>query len=171
MAPPEKSLSSGKTGFARRDFLACMAGAGLSGTVFCDILWAKFEGSQSAKVTEEMLAEAEHLAGLQFDTDERKLMVDGLNHYLKSYRQLREVDLDNSVPPAVQFSAVLPDTNVSQSPLRIRAERTTREREIPSRLEQMAFWSVGESEHGDSSSERLESRGLFFPTGCEEATG
>ncbi len=144
MAPPEKSLSSGKTGFARRDFLACLAGAGLSGTVFCDILWAKLEESQSAKVTEEMLAEAEQLAGLEFDADERKLMLDGLNRYLKSYQQLREVDLDNSVGPAVQFSAVLPDADISRSPLRIRAGRTMRGRQIPSHIEQMAFWSVGE---------------------------
>jgi len=144
MLSPAESSSSGRNGVARREFLGCLAGTGLCGAVFCDILRAKLQESQPAEVTEEMLAGAERLAGLQFDTDERRLMLDGLNHYLKSYRKLRAVELDNSIPPAVQFSAVLPDMKISRWPLRIRAAETTRPRPVPSQIEQVAFWSVGE---------------------------
>ena len=57
----------------------------------------------SSAVTEKMVHRAEWLSGIAFDADERRLMLDGVNDLLADVARLREVELDNSVPPAVQF--------------------------------------------------------------------
>jgi Asp-tRNA(Asn)/Glu-tRNA(Gln) amidotransferase A subunit family amidase len=88
-----------------------------------------------------MIAEAGKVAGLEFTDEEREAMVRGLNGNIRAWEQLREVGIDNSVPPAVQFDPVLPGTTLpsERRALRISANpRVTR----PGNLEAVAFWSL-----------------------------
>src|SRR5215207_4506480 len=59
-------------------------------------------------ITPEILADAEKAVGLEFSSPERELMRKGLDELLEDYRKIREVKIDNSVPPAVKFDPVLP---------------------------------------------------------------
>ncbi len=88
-----------------------------------------------------MLREAERLAGLEFTDQERDLMLDGLNGYLERYKKLRTVALDNSIAPALRFDPALPGTAFEKQrrPIRMSAPR---EVEVPSNLEELAFWPV-----------------------------
>jgi Asp-tRNA(Asn)/Glu-tRNA(Gln) amidotransferase A subunit family amidase len=85
----------------RRRFLACFAGMGLGGTLLPGVLWARLQAG--AEIDVETIRCAEEIAGLTFSEDERRLMLDDLQAQMESYRVLRRVPLDNSVPPAIRF--------------------------------------------------------------------
>ncbi len=103
-----------KTQLARRSFLAYFSGLGLSATVLPGVLWAKMQDDEVARITKEILQDAEQTAGLEFTDQERELMVEGLNKHLKSYEKLRKIRLDNSVVPAIQFNPVAPGMTFKQ---------------------------------------------------------
>ena len=84
----------------RRRVMALLAALG-TGAAFSRELVSLAAGSSA--VTEKMVHRAEWLSGIAFDADERRLMLDGVNDLLADVAKLREVELDNSVPPAVQF--------------------------------------------------------------------
>jgi Asp-tRNA(Asn)/Glu-tRNA(Gln) amidotransferase A subunit family amidase len=88
-------------GLDRRRFTAFFAGLGLAGTLLPKLVWAELESSGAVSL--EALIGAEQLAGLEFTDSERELMLAGLDELRESYRALREVPLDNSVPPALRF--------------------------------------------------------------------
>ncbi|UCF14015.1 MAG: hypothetical protein JSW59_11440, partial [Phycisphaerales bacterium] len=116
---------------SRRSFMSCASGLGLTSTVMSGALWAKVAGDKEPEITKEMLQDAERLAGLEFTEDERELMVEGLNGYLQKYRKLREVPLDNSIAPALQFNPVVPGMSVENRARRPRISRG-RGRKVPS---------------------------------------
>jgi len=141
-----------KTQLARRSFLAYFSGLGLSATVLPGVLWAKMQDDEVAKVTKEMLQDAEQIAGLEFNDQERELMVEGLNKHLKSYEKLREVRLDNSVAPAIQFNPVAPGMGfekkqraasraASLTGLPIKASKPGRAKP-PTDIEELSFWTI-----------------------------
>jgi len=108
MSNSKKSSAVRRAKFlGRREFMACLSGMGFGSVVLSEVLWAKVENSTDRKITKEMLAEAENFVGLEFTDEERELMIDGLNKHLKNYEQIREVSLDNSVAPAVQFNPIV----------------------------------------------------------------
>ncbi len=137
----ERSGTFEREQLSRRGFMAYTSGLGLTSTVLSGALWAKVADDKVAEVTSEMLQEAERLAGLEFTDDERELMVEGLNKYLAKYRELREVPLDNSVAPAIQFNPVLPGMTFEKKAGRLRLSKRPR-RKVPSSLEDVAFWPV-----------------------------
>jgi len=60
------------------------------------------------KVTTKDIADAEKIIGLKFTLKERKMMLDNLKANLRSYHALREVTLENRVPPALHFNPIVP---------------------------------------------------------------
>ena len=68
-------------------------------------------------------------------------MLEGINNYLETYRKLRMVALDNSVAPALRFDPVPAGMEFEKQrrPMRI---SQSRELEVPSDLEELAFWPV-----------------------------
>jgi Asp-tRNA(Asn)/Glu-tRNA(Gln) amidotransferase A subunit family amidase len=60
------------------------------------------------KINTEDIASAQKIAGLRFTHKERKMMLGDLRENADSYAKIREVTLDNSVPPAIRFDPVLP---------------------------------------------------------------
>ncbi len=126
-----------QTRIPRRRFMRYFASLGLGATALPSALWAL---SQGGKITKDMLANAEAVAGLEFTDAERELMLDGLNSNLEAYEKLRAVSIPNDVPPAVRFDPVLPGRPATVTP-RVR-RRTRRSVSRPTRLEDVAFWSI-----------------------------
>lgn len=132
--------------FSRRSFLAYTSGLGVTSTVMSDALWAQVADAPDVTVTQAMLQEAEHLAGLTFTEDERALMIDGLNNYLAKYRAIRSVSLDNAVAPAVQFNPFVPGMTIERTAKSLKISPAGR-RKRPSNLEKVAFWPVTDLAH------------------------
>ena len=61
------------------------------------------------KVTSKDIESAEKIAGLRFSRKERNLMLGNLKRNIRSYEEMREVVLENHVPPSIQFNPLLPD--------------------------------------------------------------
>ncbi len=84
----------------RRQFLQYFASMGLSSSLLPGILWAKLHEQKAQKVTREMLRDAEEISGLHFTDAQREMMLEGVNQNRDMYKELRQVHLDVSVPPA-----------------------------------------------------------------------
>jgi len=125
----------------RRRFMALFSGTSLAGTLFPGALWAIAQQQEQNRISEEMLKQAEQLAGLEFTDEERKAMLNQVNANERRYRQLREVKLPNSVPPAIQFDPLVPGVTIpaEKRPIRYSSQgRVT----APRNVEEMAFWPV-----------------------------
>lgn len=96
---------------------------------------------QAPRVTVEMIAQAERIAGLEFTPEERAEMVDGLDRNVRAWESLREVELPNAVPPAVQFDPLLPGMSVPTGTGVFRPSDPGNVRR-PASLEEVAFWPV-----------------------------
>lgn len=89
----------------RRRFLRNLSASAAGSALMGRVLLAAQEGG---KATPEMIRQAEWLAGVSFSDAERSLMLEDLNESLGDYEKSRAVSLDNSVMPAIRFSANLP---------------------------------------------------------------
>ena len=138
----------------RRTFVSHLTALGL-GALFTDALWQRSRLQE--RITEEIVQDAEVVAGLEFTADERELMVRGLNQHLEAYEALRQVRIPNQVPPAIQFDPRLPhmrlprddeDSEVDEGPTHVarRFDRVQigRQRAVrrPQSLAEVAFWPV-----------------------------
>jgi Asp-tRNA(Asn)/Glu-tRNA(Gln) amidotransferase A subunit family amidase len=125
----------------RRRFVKILAGAGASAAVFGRALSALAAGAP--KVTAGMVKQAEWVAGVSFTDEERALMLEDLNETAESVAALREVALDNAVPPAVSFSPIAgpPKEAPSGTPPAPRRERPAAR---PASDEELAFATVAE---------------------------
>ena len=90
----------------RRAFLGYFASIGLGSSLLPGVLWASV--ARGAEITVQTIAAAEELAGVQFTDAQRAAMVDDLKQQKQQIAELHAVHLDNDVPPAVQFSPLLP---------------------------------------------------------------
>jgi Asp-tRNA(Asn)/Glu-tRNA(Gln) amidotransferase A subunit family amidase len=109
------------SGFNRRRFTAFFAAFGLAETALPRLLWAEVD--ERGTVSLEGLKGAEQLSGLEFTDEERELMLKGLDDLRRDYSALREVPIDNSVAPALQFQPVLPGMTLPSWPLVSRTSR------------------------------------------------
>jgi Asp-tRNA(Asn)/Glu-tRNA(Gln) amidotransferase A subunit family amidase len=142
-AVPESSRGSvnGRlhSGWPRRRLLGFLTAAGV-GAVFSRALISLAE--EQPRVTEAMIRQAEWVAGVSYTDDERKLMLNGVNELLDAFTALREVPLDNGVPPALIFEpAVLSPAPLGSREGRARPSRTEAG-ERPSTDEDLAFAPV-----------------------------
>jgi Asp-tRNA(Asn)/Glu-tRNA(Gln) amidotransferase A subunit family amidase len=94
------------------------------------------------KINTEDIASAEKIAALHFTQKERRLMLDDLRGNAADYRKMRNVPLPNSVPPAVEFSPILPGMTFpkEKNTAYFLPENPSVER--PADLEDLAFWPV-----------------------------
>jgi len=132
---------SSKQNVTRRKFFAYFASLGVSSTLFTKFLWAKFQEEQELKITKSMIQEAEKIAGLEFTDEERELMLEGVNDYLEDYEKIRTVEINNSVPPAIQFSPMLPGMSFQKEKKPIVISKI-KSPDVPSNLEELAFLPV-----------------------------
>lgn len=129
------------TNLDRRALLAYLAGLGLTSTVFPRFLCAQLMEPKGSRISEELLRNAAHVAGLSFTEPELEAMLAGVNQNLSRYTELREVGFDNGVAPPLYFNPVLPGMTINRTtrPLRLsKLPRITR----PHKLEEIAFFPV-----------------------------
>jgi Asp-tRNA(Asn)/Glu-tRNA(Gln) amidotransferase A subunit family amidase len=88
-----------------------------------------------------MVMQAEWISGVGFTDEERALMLEDLNETADGIAALREVDLDNAVPPAFTFGPVAgpPAAAATAAPLTPRRERPAVR---PSSDDELAFSTV-----------------------------
>jgi len=137
----------------RRSFLAYFSGLGLSSTLFPGVLWAKLAAQTFAlqnpkpkhsagnSITKSMLREAAAVAGLSFTDSQLDHMLEGVNKLLPVYDDLRKVQLDNSVAPALYFNPILPGIKIDRTKRAIRT-RAPESVDRPKNLEDAAYWPV-----------------------------
>lgn len=126
---------------SRRAFIEYFASVGLSTTLLPGILWA--QSARGEEITPQMVAEAAELAGLQFDDDERAMMVAGLTAQEKQLTTLHGIALPNEVVPAVHFNPVLPGMTVEKGTKKI-VRSTPSSKAVPSSHAELAFLPVTE---------------------------
>ncbi len=125
----------------RRSFVSYFSSIGLGTSLLPGILWA--HAATGADITAETIACAEELAGLKFDEEQRRQMVENLKGLGRSITALHNVPLANSVVPSITFSPVLPGMTLDRTrkPM-VRSKVAARA--VPSNLEDLAFLPVTE---------------------------
>jgi len=93
------------------------------------------------KITTQDIASAEKIVALHFTAKERKLMRENLKDNASAYEKLHKVPLPNDVPPAVQFSPVLPGMNFNKEKKPL-PPLTNAAIERPANLDDLAFFPV-----------------------------
>jgi Asp-tRNA(Asn)/Glu-tRNA(Gln) amidotransferase A subunit family amidase len=122
----------------RRGFTAFFAASGLGGTLLPGVLWTMAHAQDV--VTKEMVERAEKIAGLSFTDEQRESIARGLNGNLRAFERMRQIELPNTVPPALQFNPVLPGMQLPAVRREMRYTRPMVSR--PDRLEDVAHWPV-----------------------------
>lgn len=98
-----------------------------------------FKGAQ--RITTKDMEAAERIIGLRFNQKERKLMLKNLRENLRSYEQMREIEVENHIPPAILFSPVLPGMSLKREPLPFFSS-TDADIQIPENSVDLAFYPV-----------------------------
>ncbi len=104
---------------------------------------AFYQEKKETPLTRELVAAAEQLFGLQFNEAKRDSMLDELKDNVASYRKLRELHLNNSVPPALAFNPV-PVGMKFDTQRKPFVMSTAKQLAVPTNLEALAFASIGE---------------------------
>jgi Asp-tRNA(Asn)/Glu-tRNA(Gln) amidotransferase A subunit family amidase len=123
---------------ARRKLLKIISALGVGSAAFARALTALAQ--DRPKITEEMVKQAEWVAGLELDDEKRKMMVEDLNRRAASYERIRKIAIDNSVPPAVWFhpAQAAPPAGKPANELRWKPARVAR----PAEPDDLAFASA-----------------------------
>ncbi|MBI2822691.1 MAG: amidase [Acidobacteria bacterium] len=127
----------------RRRFLACFSSLGLASTLLPDLLWAALQQQPRWKISADMLADAERVAGLEFTPRERESVLNTVNENLARYEAMRAAALANSEWPALQFTPLLPGIKIDVRRPSARPKRRPAPA-LPSDLEEIAFWPVAD---------------------------
>jgi Asp-tRNA(Asn)/Glu-tRNA(Gln) amidotransferase A subunit family amidase len=148
----------------RRSFLAYFSSLGLTSTLFPGVLWGKLTEArisearlpeQSAaqpsatnaselaapQLTKDMLRSAAAVAGLEFTDEQLDKMLKGVAENTVKLRDLRKIEIDNSIAPPLYFNPVLPGMKIDRMRRQFRASAAPRVQRPPN-LEDVAFWPV-----------------------------
>jgi Asp-tRNA(Asn)/Glu-tRNA(Gln) amidotransferase A subunit family amidase len=102
----EMLKDDGPTRPSRRTLLKGLAGLGIGTATFRRALAA--QAAQAGSVTPEMIKQAEWIAGLDLTDEERTNAARTITRSLRSFAELRKVDIGYDVPPALTFLPVPP---------------------------------------------------------------
>jgi Asp-tRNA(Asn)/Glu-tRNA(Gln) amidotransferase A subunit family amidase len=94
-------------------------------------------------ITTEVIASAERLVGLEFTDAKRDSLIDGLKEQLGNYKRLREVSLNNSVPPSVTFNPLPVGMTIPTAKKPIRFSQPGRV-SMSGNTDSLAFLSIGD---------------------------
>ena len=111
----------------------------LSLTIFLTIVSSSF----SQSITTENVKNAEKIIGIEFTDAERDSMLSDLDSQLVNYKHLREIDLKNSVPPAILFNPIPVGFEFSKEQKQIKFSNYSNTK-LPQDINDLAFYSIGE---------------------------
>jgi Asp-tRNA(Asn)/Glu-tRNA(Gln) amidotransferase A subunit family amidase len=124
----------------RRSFLACCSSLGLGSSLFPGALWAQSDGGKT-EITSEMIVHAAQLVGLEFSKAECDQMLEGIRNNRAMFGALREISIDQNVPPPLYFNPTVPGQKFNNARQVFQlADRSAVTR--PDNLEDVAFWPV-----------------------------
>jgi Asp-tRNA(Asn)/Glu-tRNA(Gln) amidotransferase A subunit family amidase len=124
----------------RRHVLAALAGMGMGTAVFQRALAA-----QAAKdgITPDAIQQAEWISGITLSEEDRETVAKAVERDQKKFAALREVELANSVPPAMAFFAAPPQESAKSGRDDVRP-RESAAKDKPKTDEDLAFLPVTE---------------------------
>ena len=125
--------------FDRRGFVATAAKFGGAAAVFPLLLTELAEAKAELSKTD--VAAASAVAGLEFDDKQQEMMIEDLQDHLKAYKDIHDLKLPNSIPPALDFNPVLPGMNFETARRPMKMSRAA-EIAAPKNIEDVAFYSV-----------------------------
>jgi Asp-tRNA(Asn)/Glu-tRNA(Gln) amidotransferase A subunit family amidase len=145
----------------RRNFLTACSRAGFTSALLPGVLYTlavqaqeagpASEHKEPAKITEEMIDQAAALAGVgPFTSEQKKLMLDGLNDQRSSYEPIRALNMPNFVAPAFVFHplpaarAIPAGGTPCSEPRGFGGAVSSTIPGAPARIEDLAFASVNE---------------------------
>ncbi len=144
--PNHETHSTQRLELNRRRFVRVLSAAGLGGTLLPGALTAL--APEAEKISQEIVRQALRLAGLSFPEEEVEEIVEALNrdeNLLESYREMREIELPNSVPPVLIFNPLPQGFEVPGPAGRFRA--STSELTRPALDEDLAFLPLAQLAH------------------------
>jgi len=98
--------------FSRRHMLAALAGVGVGTVAFQRALAA--QAAAAGRVTPELIEQAEWIAGIKLTEEDRHSVAAAVQRDQRKFEALRNVELPNSVPPALYFFAAPPQEGISK---------------------------------------------------------
>jgi Asp-tRNA(Asn)/Glu-tRNA(Gln) amidotransferase A subunit family amidase len=125
----------------RRRFMAAFTGAGVGGTLFPGVLWARVQDSGAERLTLTMVTEALKLSGVEMTEEEKKTLVESANRNLAGYEEIRKLHIPPDISPPFHFNPVVPGITVNKTrqPFRLSAAPSVKR---PANLEDVAFWPL-----------------------------
>ena len=104
-------------------------------------VFAFFSLKDRKKITVRDLKAYEKIIGLEFSSQERKMIVERIERSLPGYQSLRTIDIPNSLAPALVFNPLIPGMELESErlPFRYSADENLRP---PSSPEELAFLPV-----------------------------
>lgn len=107
------------------------------------VLLTFLQSVNSQTIEKEHIQNAEKIIGIEFTDAERDSMVDFLDEQLGNYKKIREVELNNNIPPAILFNPIPVGYNFpkERKPLLFSDYSYVK---IPQNKNELAFFSVGE---------------------------
>src|SRR6267154_2435117 len=136
------STETSSTGFDRRRFIAFCSALVIGSAVASDLLWSLTTGADAKpKIDKGMIDQAGTVAGVEIKDEYKEMMLEGLNDELKNYKALHDLNIPNSVAPALIFNPVLPGMKFETAKRPARISRVT-SAAVPTNLEDVAFYSV-----------------------------
>ena len=101
------------------------------------------QNTNAQTIEKENISNTEKIIGLEFTDAERDSMIGFLDEQLTNYKKIREVELNNSTPPAILFNPIPAgfDFPKERKPLRFSDYSYAK---IPNNKNELAFFSIGE---------------------------
>ncbi len=110
----------------RRHFLSVCSAFGLGSTLFPGVLYGMTQAAstpapaqqnpapkkEEPKITKDMISAAATIAGVEIKDEYKDMMVSDLNDRLASYKTIHDMNLPNSVAPAIMFNPVQPGIKI-----------------------------------------------------------
>ncbi len=126
-------------GFSSKTLPAFIAGVGFGAAMLASAWF--FSGDD---ITTQTIQEAEKLMAVEFSEDQREQMMSSLVSRAAGIHQLREIDLDNSVPMALYFNPVPPGKTIP-NPDQIEIDwKIPSGVELPENADDLAFYTVSD---------------------------
>jgi Asp-tRNA(Asn)/Glu-tRNA(Gln) amidotransferase A subunit family amidase len=126
--------------YDRRAFVTYFSSIGLGSTLLPGILWARV--AAGAEINPATIAAAEELAGLQFEPEEREMMVEGLRRQSDRIALLHRTGIPHDLPPAIRFDPLPPGKRLPPPDSRPMRRSRVRRPAITQNLEALAFQPV-----------------------------
>jgi hypothetical protein len=141
--PPSSSPNeTSSSAFDRRRFIAFCSALGIGSAVASDLLWSQTpDANAKPKIDKGMIDQAGTVAGVEIKDEYKEMLLEGLNDELRNYKALHDMNIPNSVAPALIFNPVLPGMRFETAKRPTRMSGIT-SGGVPRNLEDVAFYSV-----------------------------